>query len=104
MRVGINLYRRDGVDGGSADGVAISPREVEMAACGAFFLRQSRPEGDEVLAALPTFTEPGEATDLLRWYLARPDERAERASRARAAIADRTFDNQARALLALLDR
>jgi spore maturation protein CgeB len=105
MRCGINLYRAEATgQRGRADGVAISPREVEMAACGAFFCRQPRAEGDEVLDMLPTFAGPGEAGELLRWYLDHPGERQARAAKARAAIADRTFDNQAAALLRLLDQ
>ena len=41
---------------------------------------------------------------LLRWWLAHPDERAETALKARAAIEDRTFGNAAAAVLQLLDK
>lgn len=100
-RVGINTYRREGI---TAVGLAMGPREVEMAACGLFFLRDPRPEGDGVLDMLPTFTSPAEASHLLRWYLDRPDERAALSTKAREAIADRTFHNHAAALLRLLDQ
>ncbi len=76
---------------------------MEMAACGLFFLRDPRPEGDEVFPMLPTFTSPEEAADLLRWHLAHEDERAKAARQAREAIADRTFTNHARSLLRLFD-
>jgi len=102
-RVGINIYRRESVPG-SVAGVAMGPREVEMAACGGFFLRDPRPEGDEVLDMLPTFSSPAEASDLLRWYLAHPDERSALSTKAREAVADRTFHNHAAALLRLLDK
>ena len=102
-RVGLNLYRREAQRPELSQGWAMGPREVEMAACGMFFLRESRPESDEVLGMLPAFTEPGEASELLRYYLARPDERQALADKAREAIADRTFDNHAAALLAALD-
>jgi len=98
-RVGLNLYRREAQHPDLVEGVAIGPREVEMAACGLFFLRDPRPEGDEVLRMLPTFNDVGEASDLLRWYLAHPGQREEAAIKAREAIADRTFDNHARHLL-----
>ncbi len=101
-RVGVNTYRRDAIHGGSADGWAMGPREVEMAACGLFFLRESRGEGDTVLDMLPTFAGPEHASDLVRWWLAHPEERAETALKARAAIADRTFGNAAAAVLRLL--
>ena len=80
-------------------GWAMGPREVEAAACGGFFLRDPRGEGDEVLSMLPTFTSPAEASDLLRYYLARPDERTDLALKAREAVAGRTFDAHAANLL-----
>lgn len=102
-RVGINLYRREAQHPDLAAGTAMSPREVEQAAIGLFFLRDRRPEGDEVLGMLPTFTDPAEAGELLRWYLDHPEERRALAAKAREAVADRTFDQQARQLLRLLD-
>lgn len=103
-RVGINLYRREAERPELSHGWAMGPREVEMAACGLFYLRDPRPEGDEVLPMLPTFTTPAEASDLLRWWLAHPDERAEAAGKAQAAVADRTFTANAARLLRLLDK
>lgn len=102
-RVGINIYRREATPG-TLPGQAMGPREVEMAACGGFFLRDPRPEGDEVLGMLPTFTGPVEASELLRWYLAHPDQREALSTKAREAVADRTFTNHAAALLRLLDK
>lgn len=101
-RVGINLYRRE-ADPDTPAGTAAGPREIEMAAIGAFFLRDPRPEGDELFPMLPTFTTPGEATDLLRWYLGHPSERQRAAQKAREAVQDRTFDNAAAALLRLME-
>jgi spore maturation protein CgeB len=102
-RVGLNLYRRESSEGGSAEGWAMGPREVEMAACGLFFVRESRGEGDAVLDMLPTFVYPDEAAELVRWWLAHPEERAETALKARAAVEDRTFNNAAAAVLQLLE-
>lgn len=102
-RVGMNLYRREAQRPELSQGWAMGPREVEMAACGLFFLRDPRPEGDAVLSSLPTFTSPQEASELLRWWLDHPDERGQSAARAREAVADRTFANHARSLLRLLD-
>jgi hypothetical protein len=104
QRCGINLYRHDGLDPDCPPGVAIGPREVEMAAVGAFFIREPRPEGDEVLDMLPTFASPEDASEQLRWWLAHPHDMASFAAKAREAIADRTFDNQAVQLLRLLDQ
>jgi spore maturation protein CgeB len=103
-RCGLNLYRREAEDEQVTGGWAISPREVEMAACGLFFLRDPRPESDAVLGMLPAFADPGEASQLLRFFLDRDDLRGELAAAARAAVADRTFANHARHLLRLLDR
>jgi hypothetical protein len=101
-RVGMNLYRREAQQPELSTGWAMGPREVEMAACGLFFLRDSRPEGDEVLSMLPTFTSPDEASELLRWWLDHPDERGRLTRQARAAVADRTFITHAKSLLRLL--
>lgn len=101
-KCGINIYRREG-EPGQAQGVALGPREIEMAACGLFFLRDPRPEGDALFPALPTFTGPQDASEKLRYYLKRDDLREKLAGQARAAIADRTFENAAIQLLRLLD-
>jgi hypothetical protein len=102
-RAGLNLYRRETDDGDSAAGWAMGPREVEMAAVGLPFARDPRGEGDELLPMLPTFTTPGEAVDLVRWWLAHEDARSDAARRAREAVADRTFKNHAAWMLRLLD-
>lgn len=97
--VNINTYRREAEHPDLVEGIAIGPREVELAACGAFFLRESRPESDHLFPLLPTFASPGEASELLRWYLDHEDQRQAAALAAREAIADRTFTNHAAALL-----
>lgn len=102
-RCGLNLYRREAHERDSADGYAMGPREVEMAACGLFFLRDPRPESDGVLSMLPTFDSPEDAAEKLRWWLGHDGFRWTAAEKARQAIADRTFDNHAARLLRLLD-
>jgi hypothetical protein len=102
-QVGLNLYRREAEAAHLTAGWAMGPREVEMAACGLFFLRDPRPEGDEALSMLPTFTNPEDAADQLRFWLSHPDARQPLADKAREAIADRTFTNQAARVLRLLD-
>ena len=102
-RAGVNLYRRETEEGGDAAGWAMSPREVEMAATGLFFLRDSRPEGDTIFPMLPTFTTAEDASDQLRWWLAHDDARLAAAAKARSAIMDRTFTNHAAALLRQLE-
>ena len=103
-RAGLNIYRREAEDAHVGQGWALSPREVEMAACGLFYLRDPRGEGDEVLPMLPSFASPGDASEKLRWWLAHDGYRMEAARKARAAIEGRTFVNAARELLRLLDR
>jgi hypothetical protein len=101
-RVGINVYRVEGEDRHTGKGVAMGPREVEMAACGIPFLRDSRPESDEVFPFLPTFDGPEEAADLLKWYIDNPRKSELLGSEARCAIEDRTFDNNIRTMMAEL--
>ena len=101
-RCGLNLYRREGEDGWDGQAWAMGPREVEMAATGLFFARDSRGEGDELLPMLPQFTTPEQAGDLIRWYAAHDGDREKRAAAAREAVAGRTFSNNAKALLKLL--
>jgi len=103
-KVGINLYRREADDDTTVGGWACGPREIEMAAAGLFFLRDPRPEGDHLFHMLPTFADPGEASELLRWFLDHPDDRRKAADMAREAVTDRTFTNHARSLLRLLDK
>jgi hypothetical protein len=102
-KAGINFYRREAEEG-AIQGVSMGPREIEMAACGLFFLRDPRPESDKAFPMLPTFSGPEDASDQLRWWLSRPDEREAAAGKARAAIADRTFENNARRFLRLAER
>jgi spore maturation protein CgeB len=101
-RVAANLYRKEAQADGLSDGWAMGPREVELAACGTFFAREPRGEGDELLWMLPTFTEPAELGDIIRFYLNHPEQRRELAKQARAAVADRTFKNAAAELLRLV--
>jgi len=104
-KVGMNLYRRE-VDMGDSiteEGWSCGPREIEMAACGLFFLRESRGESNELFPMLPTFVTPDDASDELHWYLKHDDIRREAIADARARIADRTFVNRASELMQLLE-
>lgn len=103
-KVGLNLYRREAESVDLIPGWSMGPREVEMAACGLFYLRDPRPEGDEVLDMLPTFSGPEEASELLRYWLHHDSERESVAVKAYEAIKDRTFRNHAAALLRLFTK
>lgn len=98
-RVGINFYRRESEAGHAGEGWAMGPREVEMAACGIPFLRDSRPESDEVFPFLPAFSDANSAAALLEKYLQSPDWAAALGEKAREAVKDRTFDNHAAVLM-----
>jgi spore maturation protein CgeB len=102
-KTGINVYRHEGEDEHAGEGWAIGPREVEMAACGLFYLRESRGEGDELFPMLPTISSPEDATEKLRWWLAHDRSREAAATEARRAVADRTFEANARKLLKALE-
>lgn len=101
-KIGANLYRKEHSKGGSSQGWAMGPREVEMAACGLFFLREPRREGDEVLEMLPTFETPDEFTDLVRYYLKHDDERLDLVKEAAAAVRHRTFYHTTAELLSII--
>lgn len=101
-RSGINFYRRESEGEHAGEGWAMGPREVEMAACGVPFLRDPRPESDEVFPFLPNFSSPTEATDMLRWLLSDEDRRKDLGQRARRAIINRTFENNAKQMLTYL--
>lgn len=103
-RVGLNLYRREAEAAHLAAGWACGPREIEMAACGLFFLRDARKESDALFPMLPTVDGPADATEKLRWWLVHDSARQDAALKAREAIADRTFDNRAAELMRLLER
>lgn len=103
-QLGLNMYRREAEDEHRGEGWALGPREVEMAACGLPFLREHRGESDQVFPMLPAYDGPEEATELIRWWLAHPDERQDAARAARAAIRDRTFDSNARRLMELAEK
>lgn len=98
----LNLYRKEASADATADGWACGPREIELAACGTFFLREPRGESDELFPMLPTITDPAEVRPLLDWWLANDTARLRAADDARRAIADRTFVNHAKGILSRL--
>ena len=85
-----NLYRKQHTH--SYDGNSCGPREIEMAATGLFFLRETRPESDQLFPMLPTFQNPKELQEGIQYWIAHPDERNKRAEQARLAVADRNFN------------
>ena len=75
-----------------------------MAACGLPFLRERRPESDELFGGiLPTYESPEEAASQLHWWLDHEEERVAAGLAARAAVRPRTFAANVQALLEALD-
>lgn len=101
-KMSANIYRKEATQPGLEAGWAMGPREVELAACGTFFAREPRGEGDELFPFLPTFTDPSDLEDIIRFYLERDDTREALADKARGAIADRTFRANAEKLLSFI--
>lgn len=99
----LNLYRTEALDDQTVTGWAVGPREIELAALGTFFLRQARPESDELFPMLPTVDSPEDFGDKLRWWLAHPTQRDDAARQARDAVADRSYYQHADRLLRLAD-
>ena len=100
-KVACNLYRTSAQRDALSEGWSMGPREVELAACGAFFLTQQRGENRIVLPMVPTFESPADLSEQVRWWLTRPDQRADIAMKAREAVADRTFAANTARLLEL---
>lgn len=100
-RVNLNIHSANHVDGLDPDPDYVNPRTFELAACGAFQLVDARAplpalfRDDEVV----TFRSTSELRRLITHFLARPDERAAIADRARArALTEHTFAHRVRTM------
>lgn len=100
--ISANIYRTEAQSAALSEGWAMGPREVELAACGTFYLTQQRGENQTVLPMVPTFDSPQDLSEAIRYWLPRTSEREQIAADARGAIADRTFTAHAHKLLAHL--
>ena len=103
-KTGMNFYRREGEDEHQGEGYAMGPREIEMAACELFFIRDPRPESDEIFPMLPVFHDPHEAEDLIRYYVKHDEKRDALAALARDQIKNWTFDTRAKDVCKLMER
>lgn len=103
---GFNCYRQEHQEGkhDHAAGVACGPREIEMAACGLPFVRDARPESDELFPFLPTYESAEQLGDQLRWLVSDKDRAAVLGGRARAAVARRTFAHNAASFLRIINQ
>lgn len=107
-KIGLNLYRTDVEYMRGSERVStvesMNPRAYELAATSTFQLSQPRAEQTETLgSSVPTFTTSAELEDQIRYYLAHPHERAEKAYEARELIAPHTFDVRARQMVTTLE-
>jgi glycosyltransferase involved in cell wall biosynthesis len=106
-RIGLNLYRSSMGYGWRAPRVrhaeSLNPRALELAACGVFTLSDFRAEVYEVFGPLvPTFKGADDLGRLVRRWLADDGERRAVAAQLPAAVAGRTFDDMAAAILTRL--
>lgn len=103
-RASLNLYRRESNRPDLSAGIAMGPREVELAASGTFFLTEARDENCDVLPFVPKVATPPDATEQLRWWLDHPNDRNRVIVQARDAVAGWTFTNRAAGFLRLLEK
>jgi len=89
-------------DTATGDRVGVTGRIIFMRNTGKLCFAMLR-EGDAELPMLPTFSDPAEASEIVRWFLAHDDEREKASLAIREAVAWRTFDHMAAVLLQLLN-
>jgi spore maturation protein CgeB len=109
-KIGLNLHRTSigfGRNVPHAVGAqSMNPRDLELAACGTFYLADRRAELEETFGPLvPTFETPQELADQVQYWLdpAHAAQRQWRAASLPGAACRLTFDAQARAILNVLE-
>jgi spore maturation protein CgeB len=109
-KIGLNLYRTTagfGLKGPAITHAAesLNPRAYELAACGAFHLSDRRAEVGEIFGdAVPTFGTPAEASALIRHWLADDAGRARLAATLPATVAEASWIQRSRTVIADLQR
>lgn len=101
-KVNINLHSSIQAEDLVTGGDFINPRTFEVAACGAFQVVDKRQLMDECFAPgeLATFTSMSEFRDMVRHFLAHPDERADYARRGQERVLrDQTYAARMKTLL-----
>ncbi len=94
----INPYRL------SADAESLNPRAYELAACGVLQVSDPRAELRERFhAAVPTYETAVELEQVVRYYLAHPEERAQAAALAQRLVQGETFDRRVETLIECLE-
>jgi hypothetical protein len=99
-KIGLNLYRTSMGWGKQAPAVvgaeSLNPRAYELARCGAFTLSTYRAEVEDVFGDLvPTFTHAGQASALIRRWLADEHGRARVRQLLPARVADASWTQRA---------
>jgi glycosyltransferase involved in cell wall biosynthesis len=107
-KIGLQLYRTSVTLKRNCEqvteGVSLSPRACELAACGCFTISHDRAEVREVFQGLiPTFTSATELESLIRQWLPRSEERQEIAAKLPVLVSDRSFDHMAYTLISALE-
>lgn len=107
-KIGINIHRTSIGFGRKTERVqhaeSVNPRVVELAACGRFFVSDSRPELHEWFnGTVPTFSTAPELEAQIRRWLYDDKGRADIARALPGAVATQTFDARARQLVHLLE-
>lgn len=95
-KIGLNLYRTSKGFGVGTEKIAhaesLSPRGVELAACGSFHLSEYRAEVAEVFGeVVPTFGNAADLERLIRHYLSREEDRHATAQALPAAVSGHTY-------------
>jgi spore maturation protein CgeB len=101
-KIALNPYRYH------AEAESLNPRAYELAACRVFQTSDRRAEsvelfGDAVPAYSTTRDAAGELEDILHYYLAHPEEREEKAERARDLVHEQTFDLRVAEMVKVLE-
>ncbi len=107
-KIGLNPYRQSVSRRHGAPRVttaeSLNPRAVELAASGCFHLCDWRPEVEEVFGDLvPTYRTPAEMEELIRYYLAHPEEREARARLLPERVKDRSFTQLGQQIIRVLE-
>jgi spore maturation protein CgeB len=109
--ISLNMHRTTTSNGSGShirpeDAESLNPRAYEIAACGAFQLMDdARPEARDVFGESLATYRAGDSADLskqVRWWLERPDMRADYAAAQHAAILPHTWTARAGRILEVL--
>jgi hypothetical protein len=106
-KIGLNLYRTSRGFGIGVEHIqhaeSLSPRAVELAACGVFHLSEERAEVNELFGLdVPTFRDADRLGSLIHTYLEKPHSRRGLALRLPTRVEHLTFDRQTPQLVSTL--